>query len=293
MTNASMITSFINRGTSVLDSSGLEEWAKLEQADIPKAAETATLKDAFAMVGYAKNGRSARDYIMDSCPYAKITKGLVTIEMDFYVWPSALDLPYWLTTSVGEISKGALFRRDRSFDVIFNSQQSVDIGFLFDGDFAQEMPFFDNQGHKLDPQPTVSIEGTNVVLSAAATGVLRATVTAKGYLHTLTIKVSETPVTKTDATTGDSVTLGGYDLDNLSATIMVVWGNCGHEDYECIESHRDILAMVIPACVGDLLNACDGNQSSTLTVNDDDRKYVVYFSACNGEILDQGWQDPQ
>ena len=145
MTNTSIITSFINRDTSVLDSSGLQEWAKLEQADIPKAAETATLKDAFAMVGYAKNGRSARDYIMDSCPYAKITKGSVTIEMDLYVWPSDLGLRYWLTSSIGEISKGVLFRRDRSFDVIFNSQQSVDIGFLFDGEFVQEMPFFDDK----------------------------------------------------------------------------------------------------------------------------------------------------
>ena len=148
------------------------------------------------------------------------------------------------------------------------------------------------KGHKLDPQPTVSVDGTNVVLSQAATGVLRATVTAQGFLHTLTIEISETPVTKTDVTTGESVTLGGYDLDNLSATIMVVWGNCSPEDIACIEAHRDILAMVIPACVGDLLNACDG-PSSTLTVNDDDRKYVVYFSACNGIILNQGWRDPQ
>lgn len=289
MLNKSVGVSYSKSET--LDSS-IDEWVKLEQVDIPNSSQGATIKDAVNMVAYVKQGNSAFDYIADSCIYVSINAGVVTVKLDLYVWPSDINLQYELKTSIGTISDGTKISKPRAFNVIFDKTNTKSLGFIFDGVLRPEMPFFSSRGGDITPDPTITIEGSNIVLSKKCTTVLRADVTAKGYLHTLSVELDSGTTTKQDKKTGAEVTVSGYLLPE--PTITATWGDCDANSTECLEDHKDVLEMKIPSCVTDLLNACgDGEIPKTLEdMHDDEAKYIVYWNTCTGEVIDEFWRDP-
>lgn len=288
MTNSAVNVSFT--GPEASDTSKLDEWAKLEQVDAPKSSEGATIADAVNMVAYAKQGNSAFDYIADSCTYITVKDGAVIVKLQFWVWPSSMDLDYTLETSIGEIEAGTKVSKIKSFDVIFDKSDSVDVGFIFDGTLKPEMPFFASLGSDISPDPVITQDRTKIELSTTCTTVLRATGRAEGYKHTLTIELATSTKEKIDSDTGEKVTLTGYSLPNPEIT--VVWGNCEENDTQCIETHKDELELSVPQCVTDLLNACGEEEPATSLENlYDDWKYVVQWDTCRGIIVNEFFKD--
>ena len=296
--------------------SEITEWAALEQVKKPKSAQEATVSDVFAMVGYAKNGKSARDYIQELCSSLRIVGDVINIDIDFYVWVSDMDLPYTLTVNntSGSIGPATRFTRPTSFNVIFNNTDTVDVGRLFDGTLKAEMPFFADDGSIISPEPTFEMVSSNAVLSEKATTVLRANGTVEGYKHTLTTSLG-VPRIAVDKSTSNSITYGAFSTVGLEASIGVVWGNCypdmpGYE--QCIARTQDNLKIDIPSCVNSLLNACvvdmdgDGDididdlilgavklPSSITNITDDDTggRQIVWWNTCTGKIIKQYWKD--
>ena len=69
----SLIVSF-NANSAADLTSNISTWAALEQVKKPNSAQEATVSDVLTMVGYAKNGKSARDYIQELCSSLRIVE---------------------------------------------------------------------------------------------------------------------------------------------------------------------------------------------------------------------------
>lgn len=273
MMNKSVQTSFNGPESGSLDTS-LDEWAKLEQVYTPNSAQGATIKDAINMVRYAESGISAFQYVNDSCAYIVGSN----VKLDFYVWPSDMDLEYELTSAAGEISKGIKISKPKAFNIIFDKTDSMSVGFIFEGTLKPEIPFFTSVGGDISPNPTITIDGQNIILSESCTTVLRADGKADGYRHTLTIPIA------------------GNVTSINSPTVTVTWGSCASDDVECIEDHMDVMEMDIPQCVNDLLGRCESEDNSSRdsleTLYDEDPKYMVYWNTCNGKPIKEFWKEP-
>ncbi len=280
----SLIASFTARESS--GASG-DIWAKLEQAYVVDSSDGANFNDLYQMLARAGSGESAMEYIYDQCPYARIDSDVLTVTLDFYVWVSSHDLHYTLSAGLGTISAGKVVELPRSFDVIFDDATSADLGFLFAGDFVPEMPFFSSTGQIMD-DPVITASGSSVNLSVQATGALRATGLATGFKHTLTMQLSEIPVTNTDPYTGEETVLGGYSLENLQTAVTVSWVDGSGQ------TQSAILEIKVPECVESMVTIC----SDTTTLyrrkqSSGDPSYLVYYSACNGDILSEGWEEEE
>ena len=309
----SLIVSF-NANSAADLTSNISTWAALEQVKKPNSAQEATVSDVFAMVGYAKNGKSARDYIQELCSSLRIVGDVINIDIDFYVWVSSMDLPYTLTVNntSGSIGPGTRFTRPTSFNIIFNHTDAVDVGRLFDGTLKAEMPFFADDGSVISPSPTFEMVGSNAVLSEKATTVLRANGTVEGYKHTLTISLG-VPRIAVDKSTRNTITYGAFSTVGLEASIRVAWGNCdpdtpGYE--QCIARTQDNLKIDIPACVKSLLNACVVDMDGDGDIDIDDLilgalklpssitnitrgtggKQIVWWDTCTGKVIKQKWK---
>lgn len=286
--NSSLAIAFSGSGKETNSSSG-EDFAKLEQENVPKSSQGATLQDAASMLKYVQQGGNAFDYISDNCAELKIVDGVVTVTMGFYVWPSRMDLPYTLETTVGEISPVSVeYSEARSFDILFRNTKSVDVGYVFEGQLTKQMQFYTSDGSDISPDPTIYVKGSTVYLSKGASTVLRADVVAKGYRHTVVLTLNPVATTKLDKETGATVEVTGYELK--SPAITVDWSSDNNPD----ETKNDTLTMKIPKCVEDVLEACpDASNSLTLNKdkdNDEDSQfYFVYWNTCTGGVIKQFW----
>lgn len=289
-------------------SSNLTEWASLEQADVPNSASEASISDVFAMIGYAKSGMTSLDYISENCSSVRTMGDSIFINLDFYVWVSDITLPYTLSVSNSSASIGPAtkYTKPTSFNIIFEDDLSVDIGRLFAGNINAEMPFFASNGSIILPSPSISVVGSNVVLSEKATTVLRAEGSVDGYKHTMTIELVVPRVYDGERTSAK------YSVTGLNASITVQWGDCSSDDADCLSSHRDTLVMEIPNCVDSLISSCvtdmDGDGDIDLddlllsglpttmtdfTDGESTGRQIVYYSTCSGKILKQFWKNDE
>lgn len=250
-------------------------WARLEQEPIPITAEVTNLVDLYQMLAYVKSGKSAISYIYKTCVYAEIKDGSVIVKLNFYVWPSDLDLNYTLSCDVGEISEKELVKEYISKDVIFNGLDKESIEYIFEGDIEPEMPFYDQYGQRI--YPTYNVIDNYIKLSLPSYCVFRVNGLASGYKHTVTMtfqKLQDGEV---------------FSIDNLSNTIILSYLN------ELGEVQTDTLKLEIPKCIEDLLTVCkDGNLPGVLGCAgsrcDEDRRYKVYVNSCNGNVILERWE---
>lgn len=295
MPTASAIGSFVKRPPVPGADGAADIWCRLTQEAIPSRADEANLKDLYQMIAAAQAGESAYEYIYDSCPYVVIVDGVVRITLPFFVWPSDLGLAYELTASIGTITAGVAYEEERSFDVIFDHADSYDYEAVFDGELTPEMPFFAADGHQVDT-PEITITGSLITLPEPLTTVLRAEGTAYGFRHELVIEVVKAaPATDPNAEPEADPAAAPenperaviYSTTNLEAAITVAWV----DETGAIQS--EIMDMEIPGCVEDLLETCpDSGNFKGDPERPEGELYMVWYSTCNGEILQQRWEDP-
>lgn len=160
------------------------KWVTLEQVYKSNSNEDASLGDLAQMLALAGIGQSSYGYLEQVCPYAVTNGDVITVSLDFFVWPSAVDLPYTLKSDIGTILPGVLVEEDRSFDVPFNNTYHSEMPFLFNGTLTPEMPFIDQDGSLMGTPNLTTVDAT-VVLDETTTSVYRAEGKATGFRHTI------------------------------------------------------------------------------------------------------------
>lgn len=262
-------------GQSEADSGRGDTWARLEQGYKSSTSDAANLGDLSQMFALARTGHSAFEYVADVCPYAEVVENLVIVQLDFYVWPSDISLPYTLKADLGAISEAERVEEYRSFDVAFQGSDSENLPYIFNGSFVPEMPFISSAGEILAGVEAAA-ESSVLSLSESAYCVLRADGRVAGFKHTITMTLPKTSENK---------------IENLRNTIVVSWLD------ETGEKETDTLELEIPPCVSDLLEDCPDGQPVIVigclgrNCDDKDPVYVVKYNVCDGHIISQGWED--
>ncbi|SDP69819.1 hypothetical protein [Desulforhopalus singaporensis] len=251
-------------------------WMRLEQK-YKAEGQDADLNDLSQMLARARAGRSAFTYVKDACPWATIDKGVVTIELDFYLWPSSLDLRYDLTVNQGELSGPEIITEYVSFSVPFQGSDIAELPYMFSGTLVPEMPFINSDGEVL-PTQQITLDGSVVRLSQPCCTVLRANGMATGYKYTLTLEIDK----------GQDE--GATSISSLSVTAIASWtGDDG-------AAETDTLDFEIPPCVEELLADCsDGGLVGMIGCagRDCDREQdilKVFYSVCTGDELGTRWE---
>lgn len=262
----------------------LADWLRLEQEEIPVTDEETGLALLGRMLAAVKSGRSAHSVVFTECRWLEILGPVVRVSLDFYVWPSRLDLPYQLTVPFGEVSEAEEVQLHRSFDVIFRNQDAQELGFVFAGEFWPEMPFFAGEGSEL-PATEITLAGSRVTLSAPCTTVLRATGIATGYRHRLVMELGKglaAPDEDPELTPAQASEV--YAVTGLRNQLTASWVD------EHGETRAETMTMELPRCVEDLLAVCkDGRLLGVVgclnrSCNGGDT-LKVYYSTCTGEVI--------
>jgi len=281
MPTATAIGSFVKRPVADVDAA-TDIWCRLSQEPIPSSADEANLKDLYQMIAAAQSGESAYEYVYDSCPYVTIVDGVVRITLPFFVWPSDMGLAYDLSASVGTITPGVAHEEFRSFDVVFDHAAAYDCEAVFDGELTPQMPYFAADGSEVAPPP-ITITGSVITLPEPLTTVLRAEGKVTGFRHELHIEVSKMATDPTDPEAGTTQ----VSITSPESAVTVAWID------EAGATQTDILDMEIPGCVEDLLETCGDGTPKGDRLRDDAAMYVVYYSTCNGEVLQADWEEDE
>jgi hypothetical protein len=123
-------------------------WLELEQEYTAKASKEATIYDLNQMLNLVKMGNPAYEYIADSCPYVTVIGTKIYVYLDFFVWPSALDLEYNLTSGMGVITGGVITKKPVEFNIIFNGSSYEELPYMFEGTLTPQMPLIKPDGSK-------------------------------------------------------------------------------------------------------------------------------------------------
>lgn len=285
--NESLIIQFSPESISSTIGTGRgSRWAHIEQKYKTELEKEANIHDVRNMLDLAKNGISPYQYISDECPYMTIDGDTVIISLDFYVWPSMLNLKYDLSTEFGVISQGLIVSDPTEFDVIFNGSNNEELDWIFEGIFTQQMPIITPEGDKIPlmiqvPEGvTLNVPYMTVADSLLSTNleiytVFRAKGIRKGFQHTIVMHL-----TKED----------GYTIDNLRNSITLKYV----DDYG--EEQIEILNLEIPKCVEDLLGVCSNDPTQlkfmlVIDSNNSNKLYKVYVNSCDGSIIKKRWEN--
>lgn len=213
-------------------------WLNMEQEHVSSITEETSLADLNAMMNLVRGGETATKYIMDNCSYVVVIDGQIIVTLPFYVWPYSMEMPYTLSSDIGEISDPERTLFTRSADVIFNNDTSVNLGYIFDGDFTPSMPFLLPNGEKVDASEVTTIGGI-AHIDKNGYCVYRANGEAEGYQHNIIMTFD-----KLDEN-GDPNTISS--LDN---NIFAKWTD------EQGEIQTTAISLKIPQCVADALVTC-------------------------------------
>ncbi len=259
-------------------------WARLEQEYKSDNNGNAGIYDVGQMVAQARSGKSSFGYVRTICPYATMKDTIITIELDFFVWTSSVDLPYTLTTNIGEIGDPVLFERPTSLDVVFANSNFQELPYVFDGELSPQMPYFNDKGEEISA-PDITLSDSEIQLSKRVYQVLRADGNGLGYKHTITIEIDTTPAPLTEEEIAAGEVVETLKAENLQVTILLTYTN---EDGELLITP---LSMDIPQCVVDLLAYCGSGiplwQTTCKGFFCDGRfLYYVYYNTCDGEVIE-------
>lgn len=237
-----------------LEQIGVGQYSHLSQYDI------------LQMLTLASYGQSASSYKLQDCPI-EITENNVHMGLDFYVWPSDINLTYEIQTSLGELSENEKVSVDKEVDVIFANSTTAELPWLIeDYQIIWQTPNIDSRGQVISTQD-VRVEGPSLVVDTPIFGVARLKCKAVGYKYTNDIVVEKTEDMK---------------VTDLNATITVTWGADQSKE----------LQLEIPGCAQAYLERCPSGDGF-LNQDCKDRPSVdIWYSTCDGNILHIEQIDP-
>lgn len=237
-----------------LEQVGVDQYSHLSQYDIVQ------------MITLASYGQSAGTYKLQDCPI-KITEANVHMWLDFYVWPSNINLVYEIRTSLGELSESEKVYVDKEIDIIFENSTTVELPWLIeDYQIIWQTPNIDSRG-QIIPTQDIRVEGTALVVDTAIFGVARLKCKAVGYKYTNDIVVEkELDMRVTD----------------LKSVITATWG----------ANQNTELQLEIPGCAQAYLERCPAGDGFLNQDCKDRPRVDIWYSTCDGDILHTEQTDP-
>jgi hypothetical protein len=268
---------FVEKALSLTE----REYIKMEQKEIPENNENVNLFDLFEMVQLARSGKTAFSYDVPDNVYFEGNE--IKIEIEFYVWPSSMDLSYSLTgPSNVEIGPAENVSLQKSGNLIFPLQRYVKSpypGTL--GEYDWETPCFNRKGEIEEYTGSILMDKGYVILEKGVFGVMRAEISAQGYLHKATFTFQKTEAKEIE---GIFTRQKMKSITNVESSILATFiRKDGVED-------TAKLKLILPKYLLDMLEACpdgtlkregpcdpSGKPKSVLT--------KIYYSICTGEVL--------
>lgn len=255
-----------------------DNWIKLQQFEYSDVRQAINFNDIYQMWINAQQGLSAFAYVQDDCPMT-ITENGIIIALDFYVFPSEMNLPYTLSASIGELGEGQILTSlDKEFDLIFPLSKVVELDYVADN---LELTWLAGprtaRNQPISPIPTITADGRFVRSSVSMFAVFRARCQAQCYLHTVLIRLEKFgEEEQEDGTVKREV----YKIENLKSSVTATWtrtdGGIG----------KEILELKIPKCVEDFLTWCpDGTLKGYSSVTRENRVTRVFYNACTGDHI--------
>ena len=222
--------------------------------------------DVLQMITLASYGLPAATYKLHDCPI-RITGNNVYLWLDFYVWPSDINLIYEVNTSLGELSENEKVYIDKEIDIIFENSTTVELPWwVEDCQIIWQTPNIDSRG-QIIPTQDVRVEGTTLVVDASIFGVARLKCKAVGYKYTNDIVVEKEEDMK---------------VTDLKSVITAIWGT----------NQSTELQLEIPGCAQAYLERCPVG-IGFLNQDCKDRPRVdIWYSTCDGDILHTEQTDP-
>lgn len=248
-------------------------WLKLWQRPYSAQVQQAGFTDLTAMWYMALSGLSARLYRAATCPATISADGVVTVPIDFYVFPSSLGMQYSLSAGTGSIGAPVYIEEEKELDLVFDQQDSKELGYLTD---AIEYEFLSGAygefGSQL-PLPQVSHADGIIKLSTSCFCVIRIKCLAKGYRHRVTMTL-----TKYEPPAEGELDWTGYKIENLQNVIQATW-----IDGDELQSAE--LDLEIPPCVEDYLAECEDGGLKGIIGKKGEPWFLLFFSTCTGNKL--------
>lgn len=260
-------------------------WIRLEQEEIPLPRQTAGLFDAFAMYQMAKSGMTAFNY--DLPDNVKIQGNNIVVKLNFFVWPSNLDLTYSLTAGSNiSISEKKVIDQPKSANVIFplrKYEESVYPGELQTKNW--ETPCYNEKGEVVDCPETIRFFNGYFIIDKKVFGVLRTNMIAKGYKHTARLTFPKTVSEQSKLGNILYTQQNHQSITNPECLIV-----CTYNDKEGKE-YKETLNLKLPSYLLDLLEACSSGalkreETCDPSNNPTTTHTTVYYSVCSGEVLD-------
>lgn len=282
--STSMTVNFVDRALSQYST-----WVKMEQEPISETGDTANLYDIFQMIGQAAGGLSSKFYTPD-IDNVRFVGGTIYIDLDFWVFPSSLDLAYSLSINQGDIGSKGFEEVSKSGNIVVPLTSELQMPYLVTGDseLAWETPVYDSLGNLLE-SPEITIEGPYITFPQDVFGILRANIKAQGYKYTATLSFPKAYPEDVIGVIKDQTQFSS--IKNVSCTVI-----CSFQDEESGETMQETLTLEVPDIIADLLGTCPSGNTSyhdPCFFSDDpdceekESAYVtrIYYSTCDGEII--------
>lgn len=252
----------------------------LEQANLP--GTTKRLSEAVLRRLYerALQGMSTASYRPPHCPVVNAGDNFV-VWLDFYAYPSSKDLEYTIKSDVGRLSTKVYAHVPKSEQIIFGMTDYYGLDYL---PLQVSAARWETPCYTYDSEPTsrphLEVEGTGISLSEIVFGV--AWLSSRAFAHKYRL-ILTTSVAKGERTI------------NMTPTITVTW-------YDGGELMTEQLQLEVPDCVKAALERCedgdgDGDGGEELIVckkgYPNGKHYTIYYSSCDGSILDEVHNDPE
>lgn len=254
----SLALSLSNPGAMVDE---LPRFVTLEPVIPVETVSQATLVDIYRMFLRAQAGIPASTYRGDGCPIV-FDGDLVRITLDFFAWPSAQDLAFELSSSIGDIGVAEIIELPRERDILFDMTDHHDLDFrALSVNLSWQTPCITVDGVSI-AQPPLVIAGHRIALPMELFGVARLVATAWGHKYRLTIEVEK----------------GDNRLTGLAPVVTAAW-----QDAEG-KTETEQLELALPPCVEFALALCDGDLGNTYCSNRQ-RSINAYFSSCTSKLI--------
>lgn len=261
--------------TSGAESAKVSSWLNLYQQPLSEIVQKAGTVDLVDMWYQVLSGQSARKYVDSDCPATIDENGVVTIPLDFWVFPSELTLNYQLSAGIGEISEPVLDTISREVDLVFDYSASQDLDFIIESlSHSFETAAYDSFSQVI-ATPALTFDGYQVQLSHSCWCVVRLKVAAKGWRHRVTMQLQKYEQQENE---DGELNWTGYKIENIDNSIQATWLDNG-------ELQSAELDLVIPPCVEDYLATCDDGEIKSLISQDGESHYMVWYSTCTGRVL--------
>jgi len=274
------------------EGSGYRTWIKMEQVSISETSNTADLYDIFQMMGSAASGLTSRSYTPEGLDYVRFQGNNILIDLDFWVFPSDLDLAYSLKINQGTISGKSFEDVPKTGNIVVPLSRQVQLEYLINeasASLSWETPVYNDIGNVL-ANPEIIIDGPYIEFDQKVFGIIRANIAAKGYRYTATLSFPKTEQEDVSWMIRDQTTFAS--IKNVKASVI-----CSYKD-ENGKSKEEVLTLKIPGIVADLLESCPGQVTAyhdpcfwsddPWACHDNEKAYTtrIYYSTCDGEILD-------